>query len=83
MPNKKYGPAEFEPFLPPCNSGIDLTKIGPVMPFAYAKATPGCLQGLHFPVQSLQPTLQLIPALYGRNKVTVRHKNKMALRAGD
>ena len=70
-PIEKIWTAELEPLAPPDNNGIDQIKIGPVMPFAYAKATPGCPQGLHFPVQSHRPTLQVIPALYGRNDDSV------------
>ena len=70
----KILPAELEAFLPLDNNGIDQIKVGPVMPFAYAKATPGCPSGLHFPVQSRRPTLQVIPALYGRNKVNKEMK---------
>ena len=65
---RKWVSAQLEPFTPPTNNGINLTALGPVMSLAYAIATPGYPQCLHFPVQTLRPTPQVIPALYGLNE---------------
>ena len=76
--------------LSPHNIGIERTARGRhalcilwVDSLGQSKGRAGDAPGLHFPVHALRPCSPLIPALYGRNKITMEKQNKIKQKSGN